>query len=344
MSTDPIAELHSSCRVVALSVGDPAGIGPEVAVEAACELTSSTILVGDADYLAAMLARQGRRDCRRIEPNARPRLAPGEIALVHAAGWSDSLIAEHRPSAQGGRAQLAALEAAAAMVAEGYADVLVTGPTSKEAIELSGVPFSGQTEHLAALAGLDRDAVTMLFLGQRLRLALATTHVSVADVPRVLRVEHVTRSCRHLAEALVALGIERPRVRVTGLNPHAGESGLFGDEEIRILKPGIAAAMQEPPFVDGRASLDGPAAAEAALRQAAAGEVDGVVTMMHDQGTIASKLLDWGNAVNVTWGLPYIRTSVDHGVAYDAAAAGAADASGMRAALQMALRLVGDRG
>ena len=328
---------------IAVATGDPAGIGPRVAVEAVTTLDVSAVLLGDAEILSALLEQRGRSGVRRLSADGEWSLGTGEIAVVHVATWPREVVDCHRPTAEGGALQLAALEAASRLAGSGRARALVTGPTCKEAIELAGTPFSGQTEHLAALAGIQRDAVTMLFLGERLRLALATTHLSVADVPRRLRVEHVSRSCRHLAEALLALGYRNPRVRVAGLNPHAGESGLFGDEEIRILTPGIAAAAAAPPFVEGRARLDGPSPAEAALRQAAGGEVDGVVTMMHDQATIASKLLDWGNAVNVTWGLPYCRTSVDHGVAYDAAAAGGGDAQGMRAAVSMALRLTEKR-
>jgi 4-hydroxythreonine-4-phosphate dehydrogenase len=146
----------------------------------------------------------------------------------------------------------------------------------------------------------------------------------------------------HLIE--VALRLPRssqaaPRIVVTGLNPHAGEAGLFGDEEPRAILPAVEQARALRPFSDGRAQLLGPMGAETAFRQAASGEVDAVVAMSHDQATIASKLLDWTQAVNVTWGLPFVRTSVDHGVAYDAAAGGTADARGMISAIAMAQSL-----
>jgi 4-hydroxythreonine-4-phosphate dehydrogenase len=126
-----------------------------------------------------------------------------------------------------------------------------------------------------------------------------------------------------------------PRMTVTGLNPHAGEAGMFGDEEPRSIEPAIAEARRLPPFADGRLLLEGPTPAETAFRTAASGGIDAVVAMLHDQATIASKLLDWGDAVNVTWGLPFVRTSVDHGVAYDAAASGKIEVEGMRAALEL---------
>jgi 4-hydroxythreonine-4-phosphate dehydrogenase len=229
--------------------------------------------------------------------------------------------------------QLAALDAATDRVTAGEAPALVTGPTSKEAVARGGTPFTGQTEHLAARAGLERDAVTMLFLGPRLRVGLVTTHLAVRAAVDAITPSRVARTVRHLGEALLCLEVDRPVIGVTGLNPHAGEGGLFGEEEGRAIVPALAAAPEG-------VRLEGPLGAETAFRWAADGTLDGVVTMLHDQATIASKLLDWGAAVNVTWGLPFVRASVDHGVAYDAAAAEKADAAGMEAALAMASALV----
>ena len=239
---------------------------------------------------------------------------------------------EHRAAAgpipENGAAQLAALEAATDAVLAGDADVLVTGPTSKAAIEAAGTRFTGQTEHLARRAGLAGEDVTMLFLGPRLRVGLVTTHLSVRDAAAALSVARVRRTATHLREALERLD-QRGPVAVTGLNPHAGEGGLFGREDREVIAPALS----------GIAALVGPLPAEAAFRGAAEGRYAGVVAMLHDQATIASKLLDWGEAVNVTWGLPFLRTSVDHGVAYDIAGTGRASPSGMRAALELAQRI-----
>jgi 4-hydroxythreonine-4-phosphate dehydrogenase len=253
-------------------------------------------------------------------------------------------VRAHAPSAEGGRAQIAALERAVADVREGWTRALVTGPTSKKAVSEAGVRFRGQTEHLAGLVGLLADEVTMLFLGPKLRTGLVTTHHAVRDVPGEITVARVVRTAIHLAHALFALEEAGPRIVVAGLNPHAGEGGLFGDEESRVLVPAIAKAREVSPFVEGQASLEGPTGAETAFRLAANTKGMGVVAMMHDQATIAAKLVDWGASVNVTWGLPFIRTSVDHGVAYDAARRGEADAEGMVAAVQMAQRLSSSRG
>lgn len=232
-----------------------------------------------------------------------------------------------------GRAQLAALDHAIDLVRTGRADALVTGPTSKEAIVASGTPFVGQTERCAERAGLSADDVTMLFLGERLRIAVVTRHLALRDVPGALDARSVQRSIEHLDRALVALGIASPRIAVCGLNPHAGEKGLFGDEERVVIAPAMGAAR-----VSGR--LEGPAPAEAAFRHAAEGRHDGVVAMYHDQATIPSKLLDFGRAANVTWGLPFVRTSVDHGVGLDIAGQGVADPGGMIAAIDIAIRLL----
>jgi 4-hydroxythreonine-4-phosphate dehydrogenase len=221
----------------------------------------------------------------------------------------------------------------------------VTGPVNKAAITRGGTAkeeFVGQTEHLARRAGLPDDAVTMMFLGPRLNVALVTTHLAVRDVPDAITEARVARAIRHLADALVRLSPPRgARVVVTGLNPHAGEDGMFGDDEPRAITPAIVRVRADAVFASGALVLDGPTPAEAAFRFAADARVLGVVTMMHDQATIASKLLDWGHAVNVTWGLPFVRTSVDHGVGYEAARTGTIESTGMIAAAELALKLVG---
>lgn len=287
--------------------GDPAGVGPEISLSATRSCGWPCRLFGDARRLPADDV-----------------VDTGEVA--------EAIVRAAAPTAEGGRAQLAALDAAIQQALAGDGRAIVTAPTSKAAIEMGGVPFTGQTEHLARAAGLAADEVTMMFLGPRLRVALATTHLALREVPDAITVPRVERATRHLAEALGRLGIARPSIVVGALNPHAGEGGLFGTEDRDV----IAAAVERASAACD-AEIVGPVGAETAFRRASAGEVDGVVAMFHDQATIASKLLDWGEAVNVTWGLPFVRTSVDHGVAYDAV--GRADPAGMEAALRMALAL-----
>lgn len=318
-------------KPLAFACGDPAGVGPKVSVIAALDLgrrKDRVRLFGDGAQLETLLAQLGRAEDReRIE--------------IHDVGATPpSAILAHAPTAEGGKAALAALDAAIDAVTAGHCRALVTAPVSKSAIHASGTPFTGQTEHLAERAGLPHDGVTMMFLGPRLKVALATTHLRLRDVPDAVTPGRVGRAIRHLADAALRLGA-RPgsRIVVCGLNPHAGEDGLFGDEEPRVIGKAIAWARTFEPFVSSTLKVSGPTGAETAFRDAKAGRIAGVVAMFHDQATIASKLLDWGTAVNVTWGLPYVRTSVDHGVAWDAAERGDADPSGMIAAARLARAL-----
>lgn len=274
-------------------------------------------------------------------------LDKGAVGLVEVgACWTRS-AQRPEPTADGGAAQLCALVAATGAARSGFARGLVTAPMSKAAVNLAGAAFTGHTEHLAQACGLADDAVTMMFLGPRLRVALATTHLAVSQLSEQLTRARVMRSIRHLGEALARLTPIAAdgdpdsvrRVVVTGLNPHAGEAGLFGDEDAREIEPAVKHARSLAPFSDGGFELTGPCPAETAFRQAASGSVAGVVAMYHDQATIASKLLDWTQAVNVTWGLPFVRTSVDHGVAYDARQGDNIDSRGMVSALRMAQTL-----
>jgi 4-hydroxythreonine-4-phosphate dehydrogenase len=333
---------------LAISTGDPGGVGPEIALRVALEARHEdpVVLFGDAAWLEQRARELGARaeDCRVLDLGARElAVVSGSIGLVDVGAWSAE-AREHRATAAGGDAQLRALDAAIAAAITGRVRGLTTAPMSKAAVTLAGHAFVGHTEHLARAVGLADDDVTMMFLGPRLRVALVTTHLAIAQAPREITPRRVLRSVLHLGAALLRVLPLRsdgrpPRMCVTGLNPHAGEAGLFGDEEPRAIEPAIAEARRQPPFSAGTLLLEGPTPAETAFRNAAAGSIDAVVAMLHDQATIASKLLDWGDAVNVTWGLPFVRTSVDHGVAYDAAASGEIQVEGMRAALAMGRRL-----
>jgi 4-hydroxythreonine-4-phosphate dehydrogenase len=292
------------------------------------------------------LHRYGFESLKRVETARAATLGPGEVGLVHVAEWPITMVQARAPTIQGGLAQRAALEAACDAVLAGAARAIVTGPVSKEAVSLSGVSFKGQTEHLARRAGVHVENVTMMFLGPRLKVALVATHWPIKRVPSTVTREHIERTVRHLTDALSRWSPEvKPlRIEVTGLNPHAGEGGLLGSEEETIIGPTLDDLREEPPYSSGEVELIGPTPAEAAFRYAADGRAHGVVAMFHDQATIPSKILDWGEAVNVTWGLPFVRTSVDHGVAYDAAASGTASESGMVAAIRAAQRLAGEPG
>jgi 4-hydroxythreonine-4-phosphate dehydrogenase len=243
------------------------------------------------------------------------------------------------PSRAAGGAQLAYVDAAYDLVKTTPGSALVSGPVSKAAIAHSGARgasrFRGHTEWLR-----DRDDAPyaiMCFAAEGLVTSLVTTHLPLARVPRALTPENVANSTTELVHLLHALGKKKPKIAVTSLNPHAGESELFGREETRAIAPGIALARRT---VKKSAEVLGPVGAETAYRLMRAGRYDGVVAMYHDQATIPMKLVAFGDAVNVTMGLSVVRTSVDHGTGYDNAWKGKADPSGMLAAMRLAKRLV----
>lgn len=329
-----------------LTCGDPGGVGPEIVARSVLAANVPLVLYGDADYLCMLLSRSGvvaDRVVVRDSVQGAWDVRSKPFAIVHTGSWSAEARAP-RASAEGGQVQYECLTRALADAREGVIGGIVTGPMSKVAVTMAGHEFTGHTEFLAAGCGLAEDQVTMMFLGPRLRVALVTTHLAVREVPDAITAARVARSAIHLGAALWTLdapAFARGReVWVTGLNPHAGEAGLFGDEDRLEIAAGVAAARTGAPYLSEEMILCGPVAAETAMRLAASGAISGVVTMMHDQATIASKVLDWGDAVNVTWGLPFIRTSVDHGVGYDAMKSGQVDPRGMQAALLLAQRLL----
>jgi 4-hydroxythreonine-4-phosphate dehydrogenase len=247
-----------------------------------------------------------------------------------------------RPTRASGAAQLAWVDAACDLVAAGGADALATGPVSKDAIVRSRAPgsagFFGHTEHLQRR--LRAREVVMAFWSPKLVTALVTTHLPLSRVPAAITPAAVARATYWLAWLLARLARGRaPRVCVAGLNPHAGEAGLLGREETSRITPGIARARARLRASRIAAAVDGPVPAESAFRLALAGRWDGVVAMYHDQATIPMKVAGFGEAVNVSLGLPIVRTSVDHGTAYDRAGTWTADASGMREALGLAVKL-----
>jgi len=324
-----------------VSVGCPCGIGPEVAVRAAAKIPGC-VLVGDYDLLleAAELVSVPRK---RLVPFTGELTDPRAI-YVHSVG--PRLLMRDRkpgkPTRASGAAQLAYINEGYRLTKAGARRALVTGPVSKAAIAHSGVKgaqhFLGHTEWLGELDG-GRSTV-MCFAAGPLVTSLVTTHLPIAKVPRALTPVGVEQATFALAELLLALGKRRPKLAICSLNPHAGESELLGQEERRAIAPGIARAARR---LGRRATLIGPIGAETAFRKAVGGTFQGVVAMYHDQATIPMKLVAFGDAVNVTMGLSIVRTSVDHGTAYDIAWTGVADDEGMRSALELGRQLVSSR-
>ncbi len=238
-----------------------------------------------------------------------------------------------RPDADSGRAALDAIRQGVELVLDGRADALVTCPISKVALAAAGSPHPGHTEMLADLTGAGPP--TMLLVGSGIRVALATIHVPLREVSTVLRAEDITHAAVAAARGLERFfGVERPRIGVCGLNPHCGEEGRFGDEEGRIIEPAIRAACEQS------VEAAGPLPADSAFAQAAEGRYDALVAMYHDQGLVAAKFHGAHQAVNVTLGLPIIRTSVGHGTAFDIAGQGRADERGLVAAARLACQMV----
>jgi 4-hydroxythreonine-4-phosphate dehydrogenase len=281
---------------VALTAGDPAGIGPEIAARACTDRrvldVCEPVLFGPAD---------------------RRSFAPGEL------------------SGEAGRAAYDAIVRAVDAAMSRRVDAIATAPINKEALRLAGLPWNGHTDLLAHLTGAPH--VAMMFHSEALRVVLATVHIALAEVPRALTSGSLQATIDLTAREMPRFGIARPRIAVAGLNPHAGEHGLFGAEERTAIAPAVEACRARG--VD----VSGPFPADTLFVRARRGEFDVVVACYHDQGLIPVKLVAFGQAVNVTLGLPIIRTSVDHGTAFDIAGKGVADPESMIAAVLLAAKL-----
>jgi 4-hydroxythreonine-4-phosphate dehydrogenase len=325
---------------IAISLGDVTGVGPEVTLKAlAAEADSDRfryLLIGDE---AATLRLNEALGLGLPIERFTGTNAAGRFQLHNPA--SEALAAGLAPgSPSAARSALAALADGASRCLRREMDALVTAPVSKEAILRSGQPFVGQTEFLSQMACTERTAMMLLGQDDRgrwLRVALATTHLPLKLVAAQLRAESVEKAISLAAQACRDLGLPRCRIAVCGLNPHAGEGGKMGDEEITTIKPVVQAARKQ--------GLDviGPLSADTLFYYAYRGDYDAVVAMYHDQGLAPLKMVAFQSGVNWTLGLPFIRTSPDHGTAYDIAGQGKADPSSMCAALRLAKQLASNR-
>ncbi|HWA41061.1 MAG TPA: 4-hydroxythreonine-4-phosphate dehydrogenase PdxA [Gemmatimonadales bacterium] len=299
---------------LAVTLGDPRGIGPEIVrVALVPPLDAEVTAVGPEDLIADLPVFR-KVGVGRWEGGSGER--PDDRARVMKAGK----LAGH------------AIEAAARLAQEGEVDGVVTAPIEKRACHLAGFSYPGHTEWLGALAGGTETA--MMLASDRLRVVLVTTHLPLKDVPVVLTTDKVVRTGRIVRQALIErFGIAAPRLALCALNPHAGEGGLFGDEETRILRP---AAEQ--------LGAAGPLPADTVFVRAMRGEFDAVLAPYHDVGMTAIKVASFGEGVNITLGLPYVRTSPDHGTAFDIAGTGKASAASMRKALETAMEMARSKG
>jgi 4-hydroxythreonine-4-phosphate dehydrogenase len=339
------ADVKTAARpTTGITVGEPAGVGPEIAIRAAWQLREEvrSVLIGDSAYLAMLAAE--------IDPAIRlvaisqfalrndglPNFPPERIAVI------DCPLAAHvRPGvldALNGRQVLQTLDVAIEGATAGWLDAIVTAPLQKSTINDAGVPFTGHTEYLAEKTGTPQ--VVMMLATEAttppLRVALATTHLPLKDVPAAIRFDSLSRTIDILhADLRDKFGIAAPRILVTGLNPHAGENGYLGREEIDVITPALEAARARG--IDAA----GPYPADTLFQQKYLKHADAVLAMYHDQGLPVLKHASFGRGINITLGLPIIRTSVDHGTALDVAAQGLglADHGSMIEAIRAAARM-----
>ena len=321
---------------LAITVGEPAGIGPDICLELARDCARPDVgltFIGDARHLSARAAALGLTvDIQPFDPDqAWAAQSPGTLHV-----WQVDLPSQPspgRPDPANALALLEGLDHAVAGCLDGRFDAMVTAPLDKGVICDAGIPFSGHTEYLAARTGTAQ--VVMLLVAGTLRVALATTHLPLRQVPQALTRDGLAGTLRILDRDLRSrFGIARPRIAVCGLNPHAGERGHLGREEIDVIAPALATARAQG------LDLTGPLPADTLFTPAHLAPFDAVLAMYHDQGLPVLKYAGFGQAVNVTLGLPIIRTSVDHGTAYDLAGSGKADAGSLRAAVALAAELV----
>lgn len=314
-------------RLLALTMGDAAGIGPEIiARHFQSEKPSDLIVVGDLAQMKRAIRLIGA-NIEAVESGGPGHAKPGTIP-VFPAGQLPEDLPYGQVNAEAGALAYRAILKAIDWARAGTVAGIVTAPIHKEALHAAGVPFPGHTEILAHETGSGDFA--MMLADEKLRVILVSIHVSLSEAIRRVTFENEIRTIRLAAEACRALGISRPRIAVAGLNPHAGEGGLFGREEIEIIGPAVA-AMRAEGF-----DVSGPLPPDTVFMQARRGAFDIVVSQYHDQGLIPVKLNGIEKGVNVTIGLPIIRTSVDHGTAFDIAGKGIADASSLAEAIRVA--------
>ncbi|HWP45024.1 MAG TPA: 4-hydroxythreonine-4-phosphate dehydrogenase PdxA [Blastocatellia bacterium] len=321
---------------IAVTAGDPAGIGPEIVLKSVADAEVRTacqaIIIADATELHRQAARLGLPCDYRVVSDSELDEASAEQVLICDVKCINEPVAWGRVSRDGARAAIASIGRAARLALAGRADAMATAPINKEALRLAGSPYPGHTEMLASICGAED--VLMCFFAGNLRVVLLTIHMSLASAIKAVTRPRIVKALRLTHSELKRFGIGKPRIAVAGLNPHASEHGLFGSEEAREIEPAIE---------ECRASygidVSGPFPADTLFVRAWRGEFDAVAACYHDQGLIAVKCLSFGKAVNVTLGLPIVRTSVDHGTAFDIAGRGVADHSSMVEAIKLAARL-----
>ncbi len=321
-------------KKLAITMGDPGGIGPEVVLKA---LSSPEIrklcvpiVIGDASVVEEALALlKVPLKLRIIKSSKEAGTARHSIDLIHQA--TKKKFRKKRPTAEGGGACADYIIKAIGLALNKRVDGIVTAPISKEGLKMAGFRWPGHTEMLSELTKTKDYA--MMLVGGSLRVILVTIHTALKDVPDLITKQKILKTIRLAKKACDMLGIKKPKIAVAGLNPHAGEAGIFGDEEMRLIIPAMKKALVEGIHASG------PYPPDTIFHKAYREEVDIVVCMYHDQGLIPLKMIAFDKGVNVTLGLPFVRTSPDHGTAYDIAWKGIADPSSMIEAIKLAAKL-----
>jgi 4-phospho-D-threonate 3-dehydrogenase / 4-phospho-D-erythronate 3-dehydrogenase len=323
--------------LIAITTGDPAGIGPEVVLKALAHPSvyaqCRPLVVGDVRALRRALTWLPDLDLtvHVVSQPAEGTYVAGTVDILDLHDVDPDECPVGEISSAGGRAAVDAVFHACDLALSGAVDAMATAPLNKAAMNLAGFHYAGHTELLTERTGATR--VSMLLIGEGLRVVHISTHVSLAEAIRRVTLERVEAVIDIAAQSCAALGIAAPRIAIAGLNPHAGEGGLFGDEEERFIRPAIAAARQRG------LNVSDPQPPDTVFLRAKKGEFDIVVAMYHDQGHIPMKLLAFDSGVNVSVGLPIVRTSVDHGSAFDIAGTGRASEASMLAALDVAVQM-----
>lgn len=324
--------------LLALTMGDPAGIGPEIVLKALHQrevfARCRPLVIGDRRILdrAAVWINAAPLSVEVIDDPAAGAFQPGTVPLLDLTNADPEECPPGQETAAAGRAAVEYVFRACDLALDRVVDAIVTAPLNKAAMHLAGFTYPGHTELLAERTGAEN--VRMLLVGPNLRVIHVSTHVSLAEAIRRVTKENVAAAIELAERSCRALGITRPRIAVAGLNPHASEGGLFGDEEAREIVPAIVEARQRG------LDVSDPQPPDTVFLRATKGEFDIVVAIYHDQGHIPMKLLAFDSGVNVSIGLPIIRTSVDHGTAFDIAGTGRASESSMLAAIDVAIQMV----
>ncbi|MBD3393030.1 MAG: 4-hydroxythreonine-4-phosphate dehydrogenase PdxA [Chitinivibrionales bacterium] len=324
--------------LLGITMGDPAGIGPEIAAKVLSggQLPphSGAFVIGDARVMerATRIVGSPKRVCSLSSPGT---MDAGAINVLDMPGFLPEIFPAGGPSAECGRASYEYILKGIELATAGTIDAVVTNPISKEALAMAGIQYPGHTEIFAEETGAKDYA--MVFFLENVAVAHVTTHCSLRQAIERITVERVHTAITLLHNALVAMGIESPRIAVGGLNPHAGEHGLFGTEEEQHIVPAVVRAAEQG------IRATGPLPPDTVFMRAFKGEFDGVVAMLHDHGFVALKSRDFGKGVNITIGLPIIRTSVGHGTAFDLASTGKADEASLVEAIRVAASLASSR-